>query len=242
MCNFSGHTCNKQNLWEVAHTLDNIHCPETCCRQCNVRLCGARCNGSEEPKHIPPIDRYLRYGPHTLVEEVREEAKSWLDQNGVPDFVTWDKNSLPCQNCTWYDGTSCRSGGHTCHYEYEYLICDGFYQSIVERKPSTVGDAFPSMTKPKPQITDDYIRENPTCFYVFGHYLDREQGWHKMPEELPTFREWTVIDVVVFGKKTSTAWMEHGKWEAKDWTFRSLDQRRDAETTEILAWKKAEED
>jgi hypothetical protein len=93
----------------------------------------------KEPKHIPPVDRYLRHGPHTLVPEVREAAKTWLDQNGVPEWVKWDKNSLPCQNCTWYDGTSCRSGGHTCHYEYEYLICDGFYQSIVERKPSTVG-------------------------------------------------------------------------------------------------------
>lgn len=87
------------------------------------------------------------------------------------------------------------------------------------------------------EITDDYIRKNPTCFYVFGHYLDREQGWHKVPDQLPTFTEWTLIDVVVFGKKTNTAWMEHGKWEAKDWTFRSVDQRRDTETTEILAWK-----
>lgn len=31
--------------------------------------------------------------------------------------------------------------------------------------------------------------------------------------------------------------MEHGKWEAKDWTFRSVDQRRTSEDTEILAWK-----
>lgn len=139
VCSFSGHTCNKQNLWEVADTLDDLMCPHVCCRKCNTRLCGARCNGSEEPKHIPPVDRYLRHGPHTLIAKVREETKAWLDQNGVPDFVKWDKNSLPCQNCTWYDGSSCRSGGHTCHYEYGYLICDGFYQSIVERKSSTVG-------------------------------------------------------------------------------------------------------
>lgn len=140
-CSFSGHTCNKQNLWEVADTLDDLMCPHVCCRKCNTRLCGARCNGSEEPK----------------------------------------------------------------------------------------------------EIKDDYIRENPTCFYVFGHYLDSATGWHKVPDELPTFTEWTLIDVVVFGKKTSTAWMEHSKWEAKDWTFRSVDQRRDTETTEILAWKKSED-
>ena len=96
----------------------------------------------------------------------------------------------------------------------------------------------PFMNPPEePETTDDYIKEHPTCFYVFGHYLDREDGWHKVPDELPTFTEWTTIDVVLFGKKTETPWMEHGKWEAKDWTFRSLDERRDTESTEFLAWK-----
>lgn len=90
--------------------------------------------------------------------------------------------------------------------------------------------------EPKQEIKDDYIRENPTCFYVFGHYLDREDGWHKVPEELPIFTEWTLIDVVLFGKQTGTAWMELGKWEAKNWTFRSIDERRNTETTEVLAW------
>ena len=140
VCNFSGHTCNKQNLWEVADTLDELQCPHVCCRKCATRDCGARCNGSEEPKSVE-------------------------------------------------------------------------------------------------EIKDDYIRENPTCFYVFGHYLDSADGWHKVPDYLPTFTEWTLIDVVVFGQKTGTAWMEHGKWEAKDWTFRSTDQRRDTETIQILAWK-----
>lgn len=89
----------------------------------------------------------------------------------------------------------------------------------------------------KPEITDDYIRENPTCFYVLGHYLDSAQGWHKVPEELPNFTTWQLIDVVLFGKQTGTAWMEHEKWEAKDWVFRSVDDRRNTETTEVLAWK-----
>ena len=93
----------------------------------------------------------------------------------------------------------------------------------------------------EPEIKDDYIKENPTCFYVLGHYLDRAHGWHKMPEELPTFNSWFLIDVVLFGKKTGTAWMEHEKWEAQYWAFRSVDDRRNAETTEILAWKLAGE-
>lgn len=90
---------------------------------------------------------------------------------------------------------------------------------------------------PEPVTTDEYIQENPTCFYVTGHYLDREEGWHKMPEELPNFVTWQLIDVVLFGKKTGTVWMEHEKWEAKDWAFRSVDNRGNAESTEILAWK-----
>lgn len=49
-CTFSGHTCNKENLWDVADTLDEIKCPHVCCRQCEQRFCGARCNGSDEPK------------------------------------------------------------------------------------------------------------------------------------------------------------------------------------------------
>ena len=94
--------------------------------------------------HPPQIHRYLRYGPHTLIPKVRVEAREWLDRYGVPDWVEWTKDSLPCANCTWWDGTDCCSAGHTNHYEYGYLICDGFYQSIVEGKPSTVGDSFPS--------------------------------------------------------------------------------------------------
>lgn len=56
-CTFSGHTCNKKELWKVADTLDDLMCPHVCCRQCNTRSCGARCNGSEEPKaKALPVD------------------------------------------------------------------------------------------------------------------------------------------------------------------------------------------
>lgn len=57
VCQFSQHTCNKTELWKVAHTFDDFTCPETCCRNCDIRCCGARCNGSEEPKEkIYPVD------------------------------------------------------------------------------------------------------------------------------------------------------------------------------------------
>lgn len=55
-CSFSGHTCNKKSLWEVADTLDELQCPHVCCRKCNTRNCGARCNGSTEPEKVYPLD------------------------------------------------------------------------------------------------------------------------------------------------------------------------------------------
>lgn len=113
-----------------------------------------------KPKPIPigtgAVHRFLRYGPHTLIPEVEDDTRRYLEQYGVPDWVKWDKNSLPCVNCTWYDGRVCRIDGHTCHYEFGYLICDGFAQSITERKPSTVGDIYPS--KPKIKIYPVDIR------------------------------------------------------------------------------------
>lgn len=72
-CQHSNHVCNKQNLWEVADTLDDIECPRVCCRQCEVPLCGARCNGSEEPqKHEDP---------QTSTEVVKKSCSNCLRHN-----------------------------------------------------------------------------------------------------------------------------------------------------------------
>lgn len=49
-CQHSGHECNRQELWKVADTLDELQCPHVCCRKCNTVGCGARCNGSEKPQ------------------------------------------------------------------------------------------------------------------------------------------------------------------------------------------------
>lgn len=56
VCKFSGHSCNKENLWEVAE-MDGGTCNRVCCRQCDLVGCGARCNGSEEPKTLQPGQR-----------------------------------------------------------------------------------------------------------------------------------------------------------------------------------------
>lgn len=56
ICNYSQHSCNKAELWKIAHTFNDFVCPEVCCRACDIRLCGARCNGSEEPQQIFEVD------------------------------------------------------------------------------------------------------------------------------------------------------------------------------------------
>lgn len=97
----------------------------------------------EDPEKVHPgrcsVFNYLRYGPHTLVESVADSVRDYLSRFGVPKDIKFDKSKFPCENCTWYDGKVCCSGGHSCHFEYDICICDGFKRSITERKPSTVG-------------------------------------------------------------------------------------------------------
>lgn len=51
LCKHSQHKCNKEELWKIADSLEaQEKCPRVCCRDCKVKLCGARCNGSEEPQ------------------------------------------------------------------------------------------------------------------------------------------------------------------------------------------------
>lgn len=78
-CAFSGHTCNKKELWKVADTLDDLMCPHVCCRQCNTICCGARCNGSEEPERLTPAEEYYK-----------ETGKKtyWQDSQGKP-YMWW---------------------------------------------------------------------------------------------------------------------------------------------------------
>ena len=125
------------------------------------------------------VHRYLRYGPHTLIPEVRERTRKYLEENGVPEWVTWEKMSLPCDNCTWYDGHVCKGGGHTCHYEFGYLICDGFYQSIVERKPSTVGENCPSLIKTKSEPVTMFGKE-----------------WHPLEEKPEGITEYDDLEIL----------------------------------------------
>ena len=50
VCKFSEHTCNKEELWRVAIEI-GVSCPKSCCRVCDIRDCGARCNGAPIKPH-----------------------------------------------------------------------------------------------------------------------------------------------------------------------------------------------
>lgn len=154
------------------------------------------------------------------------ECEGQIDLFDYLKTIPADKQPVTKYTCTII-GRECKA------HSYKGCSMPGKCELL---KQAVIGNN-PEPKEPEPETTDDYIRENPTCFYVLGHYLDSAQGWHKVPEELPNFTTWQLIDVVLFGKQTGTAWMEHEKWEAKDWSFRSVDDRRNTETTEVLAWK-----
>lgn len=48
ICEHSKHECNREELWKIAATLDDIKCPKVCCRYCKQNIiCGAVCNGTQ---------------------------------------------------------------------------------------------------------------------------------------------------------------------------------------------------
>ena len=113
ICKHSGHTCNKEELWKVANTLDGITCNRVCCRQCDVRLCGARCNGSEEPLK-PTLGKIVcdhdhralcnRYGPNNVQ---LNKAKADLPKG------------FSCSGCCYYCSEAPMHGGK-CKWDCRY--------------------------------------------------------------------------------------------------------------------------
>lgn len=105
ICQFSGHVCNKQSLWEVADTLDDKdNCPHVCCRKCDIKHCGARCNGSEEPKNtcndcIFNIDSYCAYNTRGCY---CVDGDKQIKSDSGWKFVDKGKNLPPCTG-NWQD-------------------------------------------------------------------------------------------------------------------------------------------
>lgn len=77
VCKYSGHVCNRKQLWNVAYSLDEISCPSVCCRNCKENnVCGARCNGAD-----------------SMQEAEQEEIKVASDE----------EKAAICQFCAWWD-------------------------------------------------------------------------------------------------------------------------------------------
>lgn len=145
---------------------------------------------------IGAIFRYLRYGPHTLVPEAKNKCKTYLDSvNGkLPknfidhygDPKKW--STLPCSNCEYGRSGTCRAGAHTCHYEYDVLICDAFKQTIVGEMPTLPCDTCGYCVKgccDYPCTPDDYCilgdkhipkTQESKCKYS-GHACNKENVW-----------------------------------------------------------------
>lgn len=71
-CKHSGHVCNKENVWEVADTLDDksASCPHICCRQCSVDGCGARCVEREWTECKKDGKHYGKYCSYEYATEI----------------------------------------------------------------------------------------------------------------------------------------------------------------------------
>lgn len=73
ICKYSNHTCNKEVLFALA-TESNPFCPKVCCRFCNTKYCGVRCNGSEEPKSNKAADVEQKQDIVPLPDFAKEKA------------------------------------------------------------------------------------------------------------------------------------------------------------------------
>lgn len=103
ICKHSGHSCNKEELWKVAAESDPF-CPRVCCRFCNTKMCGARCNGSEEP--VAQNNSYTLFHEHCthrgwLKPATETEPSMWMCSYAKGNLAKcWD-DWAPCkeENC-----------------------------------------------------------------------------------------------------------------------------------------------
>ena len=128
VCKFSNHTCNKANLWEVADTLDEILCPHVCCRICAIRNCGARCNGSEEPKSLTPAEEYFEdTGKTTYWQDSQGKPYQWWKSEKVSMFgQEWIPITEKPKDITQYDILEIL-GPYKSIYGDRWSLCKAYY-------------------------------------------------------------------------------------------------------------------
>lgn len=112
VCKYSEHSCNRKELWKIAESFDDVICPHVCCRNCAERLCGARCNGSEEPKCriAEECEAYprgcggtidpCRFGGPFKWSNKREKLEDvHIDREGRPEKAPQWMKYKRCENC-----------------------------------------------------------------------------------------------------------------------------------------------
>lgn len=89
VCEFSGHECNKEQLWKVADSLDSTQCPHVCCRKCTTKECGARCNGVPEHRfrqwHRCSNTLPEKSGYYEIMDIDGTRGRAWFEK-GIRDF------------------------------------------------------------------------------------------------------------------------------------------------------------
>ena len=107
-CVSSGHICNKWETWKVAR-MDGMNCPQVCCRQCD-QMCGARCNGSEQPRLIKPTKEELdaKYN----IPRDYQKKEGWTDDWHYTELET------PAEHGIYYVIHELRNSDH---WDYTYM-------------------------------------------------------------------------------------------------------------------------
>lgn len=95
VCKHSNHSCNKKELWKQAEALGDPFCPHVCCRFCNTKCCGARCNGSSEPVkkislQFEEYKEHCRHNGWTRGATETEPAAVMCSFNNRQNAKCWD--------------------------------------------------------------------------------------------------------------------------------------------------------
>ncbi|MCQ2087941.1 MAG: hypothetical protein MJZ37_07795 [Bacilli bacterium] len=89
ICKYSNHTCNKEVLHALAKESDPF-CPSVCCRFCNTKYCGVRCNGSEEPKKKPEkAAEHVEQKQDIVPLPDFAKGKGWISVETIPKNMRW---------------------------------------------------------------------------------------------------------------------------------------------------------
>ena len=114
VCEHSGHTCNKEELWNMAKK-GGTNCHKTCCRECDISDCRARCNGSNEPTK-PKTAPIVYHEGDIIYQVLRAEVIKWQVCSRTWEYDTTDGKGRgydikgvddPWRNgCVWNSSTN----------------------------------------------------------------------------------------------------------------------------------------